>query len=121
MVSALIGTAAGLSSGGKTTSQNSGGEKQTIISTRQVEITSYAYISLYNINTKQFGQIVILAKTADFAVLKKFKIHHIENKHVVNNKPISQENLQLLQQLAQLRNQGIISPEEFEMKKQQLL
>ncbi|RHW49620.1 hypothetical protein DS831_05510 [Bombilactobacillus bombi] len=121
---ALIGTAAGLSSGSKKTSQNSGGEKyneQTIISTRQVEITSYAYISLYNINTKQFGQIVILAKTADFAVLKKFKIYHIENKHVVNNKPISQENLQLLQQLAQLRNQGIISPEEFEMKKQQLL
>ena len=121
---ALVGTAAGLSSGGKTTTKNSGGEQyneQTVTSTRQIEVTSHAYITLYNINTQQFGQVVVLAKTADFVILKKFKIYHVENNQVISNNPISHENLEILKQLAQLRDQGVISPEEFETKKQQLL
>lgn len=83
----LVDTAAGLSSGSKTTAKNSCDEQyneQTVTSTRQIEVTSHAYIILYNINTHQFIKIVILAETADFVVLKKFKIYHVENKQVIS-------------------------------------
>jgi len=120
-VGTLAGAVVGHGMGKDKTSDNRNSQ------TYQVEDSAPLNLTLENVETKETIIIVLAAKLADYQKLINLKVFpitsHIEttNENSQRNKKIDESVVAELKNLKDLLDAGIVSQEEFDQKKQQLL
>ncbi|MGF2943244.1 SHOCT domain-containing protein [Enterococcus xiangfangensis] len=124
-VGTAIGALAGSKSGKDKTKKNGNSHtninESSIVKTQQVEDDSSTTISLKNISTEQIIQIVLKTKTADYQKLTSFQISQDTVVEPVQVPETEKSAIEQVKELKELLDMDIITQEEFDLKKKELL
>lgn len=119
-VGSFIGASAGALGKGKSNTIHSGGVTSNVVNSstsKDIEEKSETFISLKNISSKQTISLTVKTDTNDYQKLKSFSIV----KTVANEEKVENDIFEELKKYKELMDLGIISDEEFNNKKKELL